>query len=56
VESALHAAPDDAAVHALREQVYAASADAEPSSMARNILRHASRASAQRRRDTAGSP
>jgi uncharacterized protein HemY len=56
VESALHAAPDDAAVHALREQVYAASADAEPSSMARHILRHASRASAQRRRDTAGSP
>ena len=42
-------------MHTLREEVYAASADAEPSSMARNILRHASRASAQGKRDTAGS-
>jgi alkyl sulfatase BDS1-like metallo-beta-lactamase superfamily hydrolase len=54
VETAYHAAPDDPAVHALRAAVYAASADAEPSSMARNILRHAARASGQRRRDTAG--
>jgi alkyl sulfatase BDS1-like metallo-beta-lactamase superfamily hydrolase len=55
VEGALHAAPEHAEVHALREQVYGASADAERSSMARNILRHASRASAKGRRDTAGS-
>lgn len=54
VETALHAAPSDAAVHTLRTAVYAASADAEPSSMARNILRHAARASGQRRRDAAG--
>ena len=56
VESALHAAPEDGAVHTLREEVYAASADAERSSMARNILRHASRASAKGKRDTAESP
>jgi alkyl sulfatase BDS1-like metallo-beta-lactamase superfamily hydrolase len=56
VETALHAAPEDGAVHALRAEVYAASAGAERSSMARNILRHAARASAQGRRDTAGSP
>src|SRR6185369_9831553 len=49
VESALHAAPEDAAVHSLREKVYAASADAERSSMARSIFRHASRASTQGR-------
>jgi len=55
VESALHAAPADAAVHALRAEVYSASANAESSSMARNLFRHAARASAQRRRDTAGS-
>jgi len=54
VETAYHAAPDDDGVHALRAAVYAASADAEASSMARNILRHAARASAHKRRDTAG--
>ena len=56
VEMAHHAAPHDDAVHALRAGVYAASADVEPSSMARNILRHAARASGQKRRDTAGQP
>jgi alkyl sulfatase BDS1-like metallo-beta-lactamase superfamily hydrolase len=55
VETAYHAAPDDDGVHALRAAVYAASASAEPSSMARNILRHAARASERKRRDTAGS-
>jgi alkyl sulfatase BDS1-like metallo-beta-lactamase superfamily hydrolase len=55
VEAACHAAPADVAGHALRAEVYAASADAEPASMARNILRHAARASGPRRRDTAGS-
>jgi alkyl sulfatase BDS1-like metallo-beta-lactamase superfamily hydrolase len=55
VETAYHAAPEDDGVHALRAAVYAASADAEASSMARNILRHAARASVQKRRDTAGS-
>jgi len=54
VETACHAAPADGEVHALRASVYAASADAERSSMARNILRHAARASGVRRRDTAG--
>jgi alkyl sulfatase BDS1-like metallo-beta-lactamase superfamily hydrolase len=55
VETAYHAAPEDDGLHALRAAVYAASADAEASSMARNILRHAARASVQKRRDTAGS-
>lgn len=54
VETAHHAVPADADVHALRAEVYAASADAEPSSMARNLFRHAANASRAGRRDTAG--
>ncbi|HVS63784.1 MAG TPA: alkyl sulfatase dimerization domain-containing protein [Thermoanaerobaculia bacterium] len=53
VESAHHAAPEDAAVHAKRAEVYRAASEAQPSSMGRNILRHAALASERGRRDLA---
>lgn len=42
------------AVHALRQEIYEARSKLEESSMARNILGHAARASAQGKRDLAG--
>jgi len=55
IEAAVHAAPDDAEVHALRAQVYRANSKTQTSSMARNILNHAALASEKRRRDLASS-
>lgn len=55
VEYAVLAAPDSAEVHAVRRVVYEARAKGEESSMSRNILNHAALASAQGRRDLAGS-
>jgi alkyl sulfatase BDS1-like metallo-beta-lactamase superfamily hydrolase len=55
VEAAYHAAPDDAEVHEVRVQAYRANSQAQTSSMARNILHHASLASEKRRRDLASS-
>jgi len=54
VEAARHAAPDDAAVHELRAQLYRANAAEQTSSMARNILGHAALASDEGKRDLAG--
>lgn len=54
VEYAALADPDNAEVWSLRAEVYQAHAQTQESSMARNILAHAARASAQQRRDTAG--
>jgi alkyl sulfatase BDS1-like metallo-beta-lactamase superfamily hydrolase len=54
VEYAVLAAPDSAAAHALRREVYTRRAAAESSSIAANILNHAALASAQGKRDLAG--
>ncbi len=54
VEAAVLAAPDSAEAHRLRSEVYAARAATYDSSMARNILGHAARASEQGKRDLAG--
>lgn len=54
IEAALHAAPDDAAVHEARAELYRANSREQMSSMARNILNHAALASAAGRRDLAG--
>ena len=53
VEAACHAAPDDSTVHEVRAAVYRANSQAQTSSMARNILNHASLASQKGRRDLA---
>ena len=53
VEAACHAAPDDSSVHEVRAAVYRNNSEAQTSSMARNILNHASLASAKQRRDLA---
>jgi alkyl sulfatase BDS1-like metallo-beta-lactamase superfamily hydrolase len=55
VEMAYYAAPDDGDVHAAREAVYRANSQSQTSSMARNILNHASLASGKGRRDLASS-
>nr|WP_312709754.1 alkyl sulfatase dimerization domain-containing protein [Aciditerrimonas ferrireducens] len=54
VEMAVLAEPTAAEAHELRAEVYERWAAAQRSSMARNILRHAARSSAQGRRDLAG--
>ncbi len=54
VEFAVLAEPASKEAHALRRDVYAARAKLESSSMSRNILNHAARASEQGRRDLAG--
>ena len=54
VEYAVLAAPDNAEAHALRAEVYQARSAEQESSMARNILGHAARASQQGKRDLAG--
>lgn len=54
-EVAYHAAPDDGDVHAVRAAVYSANSQSQTSSMARNILNHASLASGKGRRDLASS-
>jgi len=54
VEMAVLAQPDSAAVHELRGRIYSQRADAQVSSMARNILNHAALASEQGKRDVAG--
>ena len=43
-----------AKVHALRKEIYGAYSSVQESSMARNILNHASLASAKEKRDLAG--
>jgi alkyl sulfatase BDS1-like metallo-beta-lactamase superfamily hydrolase len=55
VEHAVLAAPDSAEVHRLRREIYQARSRAQVSSMARNILNHAALASAEGKRDLAGS-
>ncbi len=54
VEYAVIADPASKEAHTLRQEVYAARAALETSSMARNILNHAALASAQGKRDLAG--
>ena len=54
IEHAVLAEPDSAEVHALRAEVYAARAEEQESSMARNILRHAAISSEEGRIDLAG--
>ncbi|TAK67785.1 MAG: MBL fold metallo-hydrolase [Dehalococcoidia bacterium] len=54
VEFAVLSAPDSAAAHEVRRDVYGARAALEESSMSRNILNHASLASAKGKRDLAG--
>ena len=54
IEHAVLAAPESAEVHALRAEVYAARAEEQESSMARNILRHAATSSEEGRIDLAG--
>ncbi|MCP4227671.1 MAG: MBL fold metallo-hydrolase, partial [Actinomycetia bacterium] len=54
VEYAAMAEPDNSDVWAVRAAVYQARSDAQESSMARNILGHAARASAEAKRDLAG--
>lgn len=54
VEHAALAEPGNAEVWAVRAEVYRAHSAAQESSMARNILGHAARASEQARRDLAG--
>jgi hypothetical protein len=54
VEFAVIAEPESSEAHAVRAEVYAARAKEQESSMARNILGHAARASEQSKRDTAG--
>lgn len=51
VEFAVLADPASAAAHAARAGIYERRAAAQTSSMARNILRHAARSSAQGQRD-----
>jgi hypothetical protein len=48
------AEPESSDAHALRTEVYAARSAEQESSMARNILGHAARASEKGQRDTAG--
>jgi glyoxylase-like metal-dependent hydrolase (beta-lactamase superfamily II) len=55
VEAAVIAEPDSAEAHAARARIYEERASEQESSMARNILRHASLASQAGRRDLAGS-
>ena len=55
VEVACYAAPDDPQVHQVRAAVYRANSQSQTSSMARNILDHAARASEKGRRDLASS-
>ena len=54
VEHAVMAEPDSAEAHGLRAEVYAARAQEQQSSMARNILRHAALSSEVGRMDLAG--
>ena len=54
VEYAVLAEPKNADVHALRTEIYGARSAEQESSMARNILAHAARASQKGLRDTAG--
>lgn len=54
IEHAVLAEPHVAEVHALRAEVYAARAEEQESSMARNILRHAAVSSEEGRIDLAG--
>jgi alkyl sulfatase BDS1-like metallo-beta-lactamase superfamily hydrolase len=54
VEFAVLAQPDSSEAHALRSSIYAARSAEQVSSMARNILNHASLASDQGKRDIAG--
>ncbi len=54
VEFAVLSAPESTAAHDLRRDVYATRAALEESSMSRNILNHASLASAKGKRDLAG--
>jgi len=54
VEYAVLAEPESREVHAVRAAVYAARSGEQTSSMARNILNHASLASQQGKRDLAG--
>jgi Tfp pilus assembly protein PilF len=54
VEFAALAAPTNADVWSVRARVYAAHSATHTSSMARNLLRHASIASEQGKRDLAG--
>jgi glyoxylase-like metal-dependent hydrolase (beta-lactamase superfamily II) len=55
VEFAVLAEPGSASAHALRSEIYAARSKLEVSSMSRNIFNHAALASAQGKRDLAGS-
>ncbi len=55
VEFAVLAEPGSREAHALRSEIYDARAKLETSSIARNILNHAALASAQGKRDLAGS-
>jgi alkyl sulfatase BDS1-like metallo-beta-lactamase superfamily hydrolase len=54
IEFAVLAEPGSAEAHDLRRQIYATRAGTQPSTMGRNILNHASLASAQGKRDLAG--
>lgn len=54
VEFAVLAEPASAEAHELRQEIYAARSRAQTSTMGRNILNHASLASAQGKRDLAG--
>jgi alkyl sulfatase BDS1-like metallo-beta-lactamase superfamily hydrolase len=54
VEHAVLAAPASSDVHAVRAEIYAARAASQESSMARNLMIHASEASKKGRRDLAG--
>ena len=54
VEYCVIAEPGSQAAHELRRDVYAARAELETSSMARNILNHAALASTENKRDLAG--
>ncbi len=55
IETAHHAAPEDAAVHEVRAHIYRGYSAEQSSSMARNILNHAALASEQGKRDLASS-
>ena len=54
VELAVLAEPDSREAHTLRREIYAARAQGQTSTMARNILNHAALASERGRRDLAG--
>ena len=56
IEYAVLVEPESAEVHTLRREIYEARAKLEDSSMARNILNHASLASAEGKRDIALGP